>query len=135
MLEALKKVESLGAQVTYHASLMSLPEITEKYKTVTMGEIGSKLRYSHPSNPGNPEIIDPIPRHQLAFVISRFLGLFNNPQLRTLQDLVTFNKEHAAEELPPGTNCSKFIFFKHSLYTMVQTNPARKCWKMPSTII
>lgn len=100
-----------------------------------MGEIGSKLRYSHPSNPGNPEIIDPIPRHQLAFVISRFLGLFNNPQLRTLQDLVTFNKEHAAEELPPGTNCSKFIFFKHSLYTMVQTNPARKCWKMPSTII
>lgn len=30
MLEALKKVESLGAQVTYHASLMSLPEITEK---------------------------------------------------------------------------------------------------------
>ncbi|KAJ5401094.1 hypothetical protein N7465_011583 [Penicillium sp. CMV-2018d] len=79
MLEALKKVESLGAQVTYDASLMSLPEITEKYKTVTMGEIG---------------------RHQLAFVISRFLGLFNNPQLRTLQDLVTFNKEHAAEELP-----------------------------------
>ncbi|CAI7583458.1 unnamed protein product [Penicillium palitans] len=101
MLEALKKVESLGAQVTYHASLMSLPEITEKYKTVTMGEIGSKLRYSHPSNPGNPDIIDPIPRHQLAFVISRFLRLFNNPQLRTLQDLVTFNKEHAAEELPP----------------------------------
>ncbi|KAF4768454.1 hypothetical protein HAV15_002539 [Penicillium sp. str.  len=80
MLEALKKVESLGAQVTYDASLMSLPEITEKYKTVTMGEIG---------------------RHQLAFVISRFLGLFNNPQSRTLQDLVTFNKEHVAEELPP----------------------------------
>ncbi|KAJ5509770.1 hypothetical protein N7527_011913 [Penicillium freii] len=79
MLEALKKVESLGAQVTYDACLMSLPEITEKYKTVTIGEIG---------------------RHQLAFVISRFLGLFNNPQLRTLQDLVTFNKEHAAEELP-----------------------------------
>ncbi|OQD91287.1 hypothetical protein PENSOL_c056G11558 [Penicillium solitum] len=87
MLEALKKVESLGAQVTYDASLMNLPEITEKYKTVTMGEIG--------------KIIVPILGHQLAFVISRFLGLSNNPQLRTLQDLVTFNKEHAAEELPP----------------------------------
>ncbi|KAJ5157295.1 uncharacterized protein N7482_008395 [Penicillium canariense] len=80
MLEALKKVESLGAQVTYNAPLLSLPGITDKYKTVTMGEIG---------------------RHQLAFVISRFLGLFNNPQLRTLQDLVMFNKEHAAEEVPP----------------------------------
>ncbi|CAI7674385.1 unnamed protein product [Penicillium discolor] len=80
MLEALKNVESLGAQVTYDVSLISLPEITEKYKTVTMGEIG---------------------RHQLAFVISRFLGLFNNPQLRTFQNPVTFNKEHAAEELPP----------------------------------
>lgn len=43
MLEALKNVESVGAQVTYDASLISLPEITEKYKTVTMGEIGSKL--------------------------------------------------------------------------------------------
>lgn len=105
MLEALKKVEYLGAQVTYDASLMSLPDITEKYKTVTMGEIGSKLLGS--LQPLDPEIIDPIPGHQLAFVISRFLGLFNNPQLRTLQDLVTFNKEHAAEELPLGINCSK----------------------------
>lgn len=43
MLEALKKFESLGAQVTSNAPLMSLPEITEKYKTVAMGEIGSKL--------------------------------------------------------------------------------------------
>lgn len=42
MLEAPKKVESLGAQVTYNAPLMGLPEIT-KYKTVAMGEIGSKL--------------------------------------------------------------------------------------------
>lgn len=128
MLEALKKVESLGAQVTYDACLMSLPEITEKYKTVTIGEIGSELLGS--LQPLDPEIIDPIPGHQLAFVISRFLGLFNNPQLRTLQDLVTFNKEHAAEELPLGMNCSKFMFFKYSLHTMVQTNPASKCWKM-----
>ncbi|KAJ5461345.1 uncharacterized protein N7458_002897 [Penicillium daleae] len=80
MLEALKKVESLGPQVTYNAPLMSLPEITENYKTVAMGDIG---------------------RHQLAFVIQRFLGLFNNPKLRTFQDLVIFNKEHAAENLPP----------------------------------
>ncbi|GLI77739.1 hypothetical protein PoHVEF18_006032 [Penicillium ochrochloron] len=39
MLKALRKVESLGARVTYNAPLMSLPEINKKYKTVTMREI------------------------------------------------------------------------------------------------
>jgi amidase len=128
MLRALEKIESLGAQVTYNARLMSLPEIIKKYKTVTMREIRSKLlRFLQPLD---LQIIDPIPGHQLAFVISRFLGLFNNPQLRTLQDQVRFNKEHAAEELPPGMPCSKFMFLNYSLYSTVQSNPVSKCWKM-----
>ena len=43
MMKALEKIESLGAQVTYNAPLMSLPEITKKYNAVTMREIRSKL--------------------------------------------------------------------------------------------
>lgn len=42
MKQALKKIESLGATVNYDAILMSVPEIIEKYQTVTMEEIGGK---------------------------------------------------------------------------------------------
>lgn len=47
MVEALSKVESLGAKVVHDATLMTVPEVVEKYKTVQMSQIGSKL---NPSN-------------------------------------------------------------------------------------
>ncbi|KAI1364481.1 amidase signature domain-containing protein [Xylaria arbuscula] len=80
MDEAMKKAESLGAKVAFNAHLMSIPDITHTYNTVTQGQIG---------------------RHQLRWVIERFLSLFNEPTMRTLKDLVEFNKIHAAKELPP----------------------------------
>ncbi|KAI1130215.1 amidase signature domain-containing protein [Nemania abortiva] len=80
MDEAMKKAESLGAKVTLNAQLMSISNITQSYNTVTQGQIG---------------------RHQLAPVIKRFLAIFNEPTMRTLEDVVEFNKKHAAEELPP----------------------------------
>ncbi|KAH6976344.1 amidase signature domain-containing protein [Ilyonectria sp. MPI-CAGE-AT-0026] len=42
-----------------------------------------------------------IERHQLSFVIKRYLALFDNPQWRTLEDAVEFNRRHADIELPP----------------------------------
>ncbi|KAJ3575180.1 hypothetical protein NPX13_g4124 [Xylaria arbuscula] len=82
MDEAMKKAESLGAKVAFNAHLMSIPDITHTYNTVTQGQIG---------------------RHQLRWVIERFLSLFNEPTMRTLKDLVEFNKNHAAKELPPDS--------------------------------
>ncbi|KAH8807984.1 amidase signature domain-containing protein [Xylogone sp. PMI_703] len=81
MDEALKKAEALGAHVTYDAPLMTVPEVVEKYKTVQMWQIG---------------------RHQLAHTIARYLAIFDCPGMRTLQDVVEFNKKHADVELPPG---------------------------------
>ncbi|KAI0105341.1 amidase signature domain-containing protein [Nemania sp. FL0031] len=80
MDEAMKKAESLGAQVMFNADLMSVGDITKTYNTVTQDQIG---------------------RHQLAPVIRRFLAIFNEPTMKTLEDVVEFNKKHAAEELPP----------------------------------
>lgn len=40
MKEALKKIESLGANVDYDAILMNVPDIVEKYQTVTTEELG-----------------------------------------------------------------------------------------------
>lgn len=40
--------------------------------------------------------------HETLFCFKRFLALFNHPKLRTVSDLIEFNKEHADLELPPG---------------------------------
>ncbi|KAI1150287.1 amidase signature domain-containing protein [Nemania diffusa] len=80
MNKALRTAESLGAKVTFDAQLMSIQDITKTYNTVTQGQIG---------------------RHQLSWVIKRFLAIFNEPAMKTLEDVVEFNKQHAAEELPP----------------------------------
>ncbi len=48
MVEALSKAESLGAKIVYVAPLMTVPEVVEKYKTVQMSQIGSKLDPIHP---------------------------------------------------------------------------------------
>jgi hypothetical protein len=39
---AMKKVETLGAKVTFDAPLMSMDSITKTYNTVTQAQIGSK---------------------------------------------------------------------------------------------
>ncbi|GAW27360.1 putative amidase family protein [Rosellinia necatrix] len=77
---ALRLAQERGAHVTFDAHLMSTSDITENYGTVTIGQIA---------------------RHQLAPVIARFLAIFNEPTMSTLQHVVEFNKKHAAEELPP----------------------------------
>ncbi|KAH6845635.1 amidase signature domain-containing protein [Chaetomium sp. MPI-CAGE-AT-0009] len=80
LANAMKTIEALGGRVVYDAPLMMLDDIVEKYKTVTMGALS---------------------RHQLSFVIKRYLAIFDQPGLRTLKDLVEWNKEHAEVELPP----------------------------------
>ncbi|KAL6399341.1 Amidase [Ilyonectria robusta] len=77
---AMKAIESLGGKVVYDAPLMMLDDVVKTYKTAEMGTIS---------------------RHQLSFVIKRYLALFDNPQMRTLEDVVEFNKRHADVELPP----------------------------------
>jgi len=78
---ALRKAESLGAKVVFDAPLMTVPEVVEKYETVQMSQIG---------------------RHQLGFIIARFLAIFDSPTMSTLNDVVEFNKKHADVELPPA---------------------------------
>lgn len=46
MNEAMKKVETLGAKVTFDAPLMSMDSITKTYNTVTQAQIGSKSGFS-----------------------------------------------------------------------------------------
>ncbi|UPK93858.1 hypothetical protein LCI18_004793 [Fusarium solani-melongenae] len=77
---AMKTIEDLGGKVVHDAPLLKLGDIVKTYKTAEMGAIS---------------------RHQLGFVFERYLGLFDDPQLRTLEDLVQFNKKHAEVELPP----------------------------------
>ncbi|EEU37128.1 uncharacterized protein NECHADRAFT_52302 [Fusarium vanettenii 77-13-4] len=77
---AMKTIEDLGGKVVHDAPLMKLGDIVKTYKTAEIGAIS---------------------RHQLGFVLERYLGLFDDPQLRTLEDLVAFNKKHAEAELPP----------------------------------
>ena len=35
--------------------------------------------------------------------MKRYLALFDDPKIRTLEDIVELNKKHASEELPAGT--------------------------------
>jgi len=40
--------------------------------------------------------------HELAPGIKRFLAIFRDPEMQTLQDVVDFGRAHAPEELPEG---------------------------------
>lgn len=61
----------------------------------------------------------------MALVIERFLGLFDNPKMRTVQDLVQFNKEHASQELPPGMGYIMFWSSNSDPETYRSTKPER----------
>ncbi|KAI1121608.1 amidase signature domain-containing protein [Nemania abortiva] len=80
VISALKAAEASGAKVTYDAHLLLPKQIMKQYNTVQMGDL---LDY------------------ELAFCMERFLGLFANSTLRSIGDLVQFNKNHADLELPP----------------------------------
>ncbi|KAI1505674.1 amidase signature domain-containing protein [Biscogniauxia marginata] len=79
MINAMKRAEMLGAQVVFNAPLLLPSKIIEKYGTVQPGELFN---------------------HELPVSFRKFLALFNDPNLRTLEDLVDFNKNHAELELP-----------------------------------
>ncbi|KID81032.1 Amidase signature domain protein [Metarhizium guizhouense ARSEF 977] len=79
MMNALKTAQGQGAKVCYHAKLLMPDKIMGKYGTVPMWTLYNR---------------------ELPFGFKRFLALFNNTGLRTLQDLVDFNKKHAELELP-----------------------------------
>ncbi|KAJ4263557.1 hypothetical protein NW762_006376 [Fusarium torreyae] len=80
MLDAMKKLEAAGASVSYNAPLLMPEAVIEKYETASLNSLQG---------------------HELVFTFERFLALFDNPNLRTLDDLVKFNKEHTELELPP----------------------------------
>lgn len=40
--------------------------------------------------------------YELAPGIKRFLAIFRDPEMQTLQDVVDFGRAHAPEELPQG---------------------------------
>ncbi|KAK4197711.1 amidase signature domain-containing protein [Triangularia verruculosa] len=80
MINAMKKIDNLGGKVSYNAPLLMPDAIMEKYGTAKIGALLT---------------------HDLAFTFKRFFALFNNPELKSAQDLVDFNNEHANLELPP----------------------------------
>lgn len=61
----------------------------------------------------------------MALVIEKFLGLFDNPNMRTVHDLIEFNKEHASQELPPGMSNLVFRSSNSDPETYRSTKPER----------
>ncbi|KAH7000515.1 amidase signature domain-containing protein [Ilyonectria destructans] len=80
---AMKTIKGLGGKVVYDAPLMMLDNVVKKYTTAEMGTISC------------------------SFVFRRDIALFDNPQMRALDDVVDvvdvveFNRRHADVELPP----------------------------------
>ncbi|KAL1854807.1 hypothetical protein Daus18300_011323 [Diaporthe australafricana] len=88
MLKTLKKVESLGGKVAYNESLLMPAKAMDEYKTAPMGDIFNRETVSS---------------------FNRFLALFDSSELRTLEDLIEFNKRNAELEFPPfAPDQSKF---------------------------
>lgn len=47
--------------------------------------------------------------YQCRPTLEKYLSLFDNPKLRTLEDLIQFNEDHAEEELPPRNSNQDFL--------------------------
>lgn len=122
MIDALKKVESSGGKVTYNAPLLMPCQLMDQYQTAPLGAIFSE----HSSAASSINILSIAARqklncfldHETVPSLDRFLSLFNSPELRTLEDLIKFNKRNAELEFPPrkffATGCcSKFTEITH----------------------
>jgi amidase len=96
-------IEALGGIVVYDAPLMMMSNVVDKYNTTTMSALSSKQASIQASFVSlSAPFANFIQEHQLGFVIERYLAIFDQPGLRTLRDLVEWNKKHADLELPPG---------------------------------
>ncbi|KAK3191051.1 hypothetical protein K4F52_003001 [Lecanicillium sp. MT-2017a] len=80
MLEAMALLKARGAKVTYNAPLPLPDAVVKKYNATPIADLQG---------------------FELLFCFERFFALFEDLNLHTLEDLVSFNRQHADLELTP----------------------------------
>lgn len=95
---AIHMIESLGANVARNAPLETPEDFFDKrgYSSRPLASKYNSLLHNECSNTISGTV------HQARPCLENFFSLFEPRRLRSLEDLVKFNEEHADRELPPG---------------------------------
>ncbi|KAJ2982353.1 hypothetical protein NUW58_g6458 [Xylaria curta] len=108
MSKALDKLEALGVRVARDVPLNSIDEYEQECGIMRAPLTCSYINtVSRSASDNLLKLSNAV--HQCRPTLEKYLSLFHCSTLQTLDDLIQFNEDHAAEELPPGKSNQNFL--------------------------